>query len=197
MNTALLLVLLQLASTSDDSGWSKEAVVRRGNDPIVRFQARIDGDHLIIKATHEEGWHSYAMDNELRAATALKGKMSLGIEQGIDVKVEQGMELDDHWLQTEPNDYSKPELRWFTYGFGKTAFFACRAKKLTSEAVTLRIKGQACSGDTCCQVDVTLKVQAMNQPDDEKYKTLEGQVQTMLKDLVPVMTSSSETTVKD
>ena len=77
-------------------------MVRQGVDPVVRFQARFEGDYLIVRATHTNGWHTYAMDNELRAATALKGKKSLGIEQGIDVKVESGLELDDRWLQTEP-----------------------------------------------------------------------------------------------
>ena len=137
MIIALLISLLPVASSNIDSAWSKEAIVRQGIDPVVRFQARFERGYLIVRATHANGWHTYAMDNALRANTALKGKKSLGIEQGIEIQVESGLELGDVWLQTEPRDFSKPELRWFTYGFDQTALFVCRVKRITADQVIL------------------------------------------------------------
>ncbi len=192
MIVGLLCSLLFVALSNDESAWSKEVIVRQGQDPVVRFQARLEHDYLIVKATHIGGWHTYAMDNELRAATALKGKKSLGIEQALEVRVESGLELDGLWLQTEPSDFSKPELRWYTYGFDQTALFACRVKKVTSDQAILRVRGQACSGDTCCQVDVVLKIQATNHRDDTPTQLQTDQFKAMLKRLVPVMTPHTE-----
>ena len=186
MIIVLLVALLPVAGTSDDPGWSKEVVVRQGVAPVVRFQARVAGDYLIVKAKHKMGWHTYAMDNELRATKALKGKRSLGIEQGIDIQVERGLEPDDRWLQTKPQDFSQPELRWFTYGFDETALFACRVNKVTSDQVILRIRGQACSGETCCQVNVAIELQAASQPVDETAQSGADPLQVMLQGLVPV-----------
>lgn len=152
------------------------------------------GIYLIVRARHEAGWNTYAMDNELRAAAALTGKKSLGIEQGIDIKVERGLELDDRWRQTEPQDFSQPVIRWFTYGFDETALFACRVKEVTSDQVILRIRGQACNDEECCQLNVALKLQAMNQPVDEPARSGADQFQSMLKGLVPVEKQNKEAT---
>ena len=119
----MTLALLLVALTTHDSMQSNEVVVRHGSDAVVRYRARIEEDFLIITATHEKGWHTYAMDNELRALTALQGKPSLGIEQGIDIQVGEGLELSGPWLQTKPRDLSKPELSW------------CRVKRWGAHAV--------------------------------------------------------------
>lgn len=193
----LLVALLPVALADDDPGWSKEVVVRQGVDPVVRIQARIVSGYLIVRARHERGWHTYAMDNELRAAAALAGKKSLGIEQGIDIRVERGLELDNRWLQTEPGDLSQPEIRWFTYGFDETALFACRVKEVTSDQVVLRLRGQACSGETCCQVDVALKLTTIRPPADEPPRSSADQVQEMLKGLVPVEKQNDAATPQD
>lgn len=193
----LFVALLPVALADDDPGWSKEAVVRQGIDPVVRIQARIVPGYLIVRARHERGWHTYAMDNELRAAAALAGKKSLGIEQGIDIRVEGGLELDNRWLQTEPGDLSQPEIRWFTYGFDETALFACRVKEVTSDQVVVRIRGQACSGETCCQVNVALKLPTIRQPADESPRSGADQVQEMLKGLVPVEKQHDAATPQD
>ena len=104
--TASLWVLLPLLCLADDLEWSKEAVVRQGVRPVVHFQACFDSGYLILRATHEDGWHTYAMDNAVRAAEALKGQTSLGVEQGIEVTIESGIELQEPWLQTKPSDLS-------------------------------------------------------------------------------------------
>jgi hypothetical protein len=185
MISVLLFALLPNGFADDEAGWSKAVVVTSGFEPVVRFQARWEQDYIIVRAMHEPGWHTYAMDNELRSREALKGKKSLGIEQGVAIKVESGLELDNRWRQTAPSDYSKPKLRWFTYGFDRVALFACRVKKVNAGPVMLRIRGQACSGETCCQVDVTLTLPAASQP-AESTQSREKQVKAMLKGLVSV-----------
>lgn len=188
MIQSLIVFVLAAFTVADDAGWSNAVVVRQGADQIVRFQARVDGGYLLVRAMHEEGWHTYAMDNELRAVESLRGKMSLGIEQGIEITVAGGLELEGHWLQTAPRDLSRPELRWFTYGFDQTAFFARRVKNLTADPVVLRVKGQACSGETCCQIDVELHLQDVKPSAVELAQGNDGALKAWLDRLVPVKT---------
>lgn len=187
----LLLVLLPIELTAGEGEWSKPVVVRNGFEPAVRFQARLEGDYIIVRAIHEPDWHTYAMDNARRADEALQGKKSLGIEQGIEIKVERGLELKDRWLQTVPDDFSKPELRWYTYGFERVALFARRVKKVTDDQAVLHIRGQACRGETCCRIDVTLKLPTAIQADDSKQGGAD-RIQSMLKGLVPVKALAKE-----
>lgn len=194
----MILTLLLVSWTTNDPTWSKEVSVMHGRKAVVRYQSRIEDSFLIVKATHEQGWHTYAMDNEARALAALQGKMSLGIEKGIEIKVEGGWELVGSWLQTKPTDLSKPELRWFTYGFDQTAFFAARVKKIRSDPILVHIRGQACSGETCCNVDITIKPADINQPGEGQSQpnewTQQGMtLQGILKDLVPVRTDGAPT----
>ena len=42
-------------------------------------------------ATLQPGWHTFAMDNERRAAEKLAGKTSLGIDQPTQIKVSGGL----------------------------------------------------------------------------------------------------------
>ncbi len=182
----LLLALVQTFSPANEPAWSKEAVVRNGRQPVVRFQARIDNDYLIVRAIHQERWHTYAIDNEARAEKALQGKMSLGIELGIGIEFKSGLKADGEWLQTSPLDLSRPEMRWYTYGFSQTAVFARRVTVLESEPIVLRIRGQACDGETCCAVDAVLEVELPTadlgqSPDDD------ARLRKMLNDLVPVI----------
>jgi hypothetical protein len=101
------------------------------------------------------------------------------------------VETDGSWLQTKPIDLSKPELRWFTFGFERTSFFACPIKTLSTDSAELRIRGQACNGETCCNVDVTLALQI--EADDAGRRAPFGGVPTnqLVKDLVRV--ESAET----
>ncbi|MEZ6062702.1 MAG: hypothetical protein R3C19_20350 [Planctomycetaceae bacterium] len=184
MIAALLLALVQIATTADDPAWSKAVPVRNGRQPVARFQARIDGDYLIVRAIHEEGWHTYAMDNEVRAEKALKGKQSLGIEQGIEIEIESGLKPAEQWRQTNPHDFSKPEMRWYTYGFSQTALFARRVATVTSEPIVLKVRGQACDGETCCRVDIVLEVEEHSAVERTPEQT--ERLRKMLNELVPV-----------
>jgi hypothetical protein len=185
MILALVIVLVSAASTSDEPAWSKAAEVRDGSQSVVRFQARIDCDYLVVRAIHEKEWHTYAMDNQARGTKALQGRKSLGIEQGVEIKVKSGLILDDHWLQSRPRDLSKPELRWYTYGFDRTAVFACRIKTVTAEPIVVQIRGQACSGESCRTIDAVLEIEERPVVEEQSPKQAE-RLRIMLKDLVPV-----------
>ena len=185
----LMLLLASAISAGDEPTWSKAAVVRRAGQPVVRFQARVDGDYLFVRATHEKEWHTYAMDNEARSARALNGKKSLGFEQGVDIKVKGGLVIDDQWLQTRPLDLSKPELRWYTYGFEKTVIFACRIKTVTAEPIIMQIRGQACSRESCLNIDVVLELETRPAVDDQSTSQV-ARRKTMLKDMVPIVHKS-------
>ena len=41
----------------------------------VSYRARVEGDWLVVEATHEPGWHTYSMDNVIRAREKKSGKM--------------------------------------------------------------------------------------------------------------------------
>jgi len=147
----LMAVLMVVAGQAAEQ--PQEASVCEG---AVRLRARIEGDYLIVQATHEAGWHTYAMDNELRAAEKLAGKPSLGIEQGVVITVKSGGDVSPPWYQSAPHDLSKPELRWYTWGFDKEAIFACKRGPAGSEPVELQIRGQACNGKSCRSFNVEL-----------------------------------------
>jgi hypothetical protein len=184
----ILVALLQVASSDENESRLDESVVRQGSNVIVSFRAAVVGDHLVVRATHAEGWHTYAMDNELRAQESLRGKASLGVEQGIEVRVDRGLQLAGPWMQTEPRDLSKPELRWFTYGFEKSAYFVSRIKHVESDEIVLRVRGQACSGETCKQIDLEIHVPAKADHDDLLGEPLPD----LLKRLIPVRVTDVE-----
>lgn len=113
------------------------------------------GDFVVVEVTMEPGWHTFAMDNQRRQDEALKGKPSLGVEKPTSVRVSGAFEVTGPWYQTEPKDFSKPELRWFTWGFEGKAQFVARAIRKPGELGEVTLKGQACSGSICLNVNVT------------------------------------------
>ncbi|MEM6690987.1 MAG: hypothetical protein AAF664_16285 [Planctomycetota bacterium] len=131
------------------------AIVRSGAMPIIRYRAFIYQDYLVVEAKHEKEWHSYAIDNEKRALTALKGRASLGIEKGTTFELPESIQTDGPWLQPSPKDFSKPEIRWYTYGFDGVVYFARKIKK-SDQPFSFKITGQACSGDLCRSINVEL-----------------------------------------
>lgn len=128
--------------------------------PIVTYQAMIQNDHLVIRARHAKGWHTYAMDNDVRAKRKLAGRPSLGVEAPTAIEL-KGLKILGPWLQSSPQDMSMPELRWFRWGYSDDAWFAVRLKPVSSpsEAV-VRIRGQVCDDQHCHKVDVLLTLDA-------------------------------------
>ena len=150
-----LLVGVLAASAGE---WSEPVNVMIETELCVSYQAKVDGDYLVVEANPAEGWHVYAMDNELRSKEALAGKMSLGVDGPTQITLTGGLQPAGGWLQSEPHDYSKPEMRWYTWGYEDSAVFAT---KVTGGGPTqIGIRGQACDATRCKNIDVSLELAA-------------------------------------
>lgn len=140
--------------------WTAPVAVGLGDEQAVSYRAKLDGEYLVVEATQTKGWHTYAMDNELRAHEALKGKPSLGIDAPTQIAVSGALAVAGPWRQSEPHDYSKPAMRWYTWGYDEPALFAAKVKKAGAGAAEIAIRGQACDEKRCKNIDVTLSVPA-------------------------------------
>ncbi len=140
-----------------DTGWSLPVAAGDELEPRVSYRARIQGEYLVIEAEHDVGWHSYAIDNEVRAAARLAGAESLGIELPTSFEV-QGATVVGTWLQTPPEDLSDQEIQWFTWGFNGTATFAAKLQDVGTKPVVVVVRGQVCDANACRDVDVELRL---------------------------------------
>ena len=138
--------------------WSAPAHVLHELQPCVTYRARLDGEFLVIQAAIQPGWHTFAIDNERRAAEKLAGKPSLGIDQPTQIKTQNGLETTGTWYQTPPRDFSKPELRWYSWGFEQQATFVTKVRRTGSGPSQIEIRGQACTDKTCKNIDVSLSL---------------------------------------
>jgi hypothetical protein len=155
----MILAMMMMTLAGD---WSAPADVLHELKPVVTYRAKLDGDMLVIEAALQPGWHTFAIDNESRAAERRKGKPSLGIDQPTQIKLASGLELTGPWYQSSPQDFSKPELRWFSFGFEQKAIFAAKVHRAGAGAAQIGIRGQACTATTCKNVDVSLSVPVSN-----------------------------------
>ncbi len=138
--------------------WTAPVAVLHELKPVVSYRARWTGEHLAVEARLEPGWHTFAMDNEKRAQEKLAGKMSLGIDRQTEIKLGEGLAAADGWLQSVPKDFSKPELRWFTWGFEEKALFVAKARRDGKKEGHVEIRGQACTDTVCKNIDVSIVV---------------------------------------
>ena len=150
------LVLCLAAVAAAD--WSAPAQVLHELKPVLTYRARIDGSYLIVDAAIEPGWHTFAIDNEERAKEKLAGKASLGIDQPTRFSVSNGLEVIGPWYQLQPADFSKPQLRWYSWGFEKQAVFAAKVRRAGAGPAEVGIRGQACTDKTCKNIDLSLQV---------------------------------------
>ncbi|MEZ5365933.1 MAG: hypothetical protein R2748_27275 [Bryobacterales bacterium] len=155
-----LAALSLLAASVWAGDWTAPVAVGLGDEHAVSYRAKLDGEFLVVEATQVNGWHTYAMDNEERAKEALKGKQSLGIDAPTQITVGGGLALAGPWKQSEPHDYSKPAMRWYTWGYDAPALFAAKVKKTGAGAGEIGIRGQACDDKRCKNIDITLSVPA-------------------------------------
>ncbi len=158
-NLNKIITLALIAASGASAGeWSAPVNVLHEFRPIVTYKAKIDGEFLVVQATIQPGWHTFAIDNERRAAEKLAGKPSLGIDQPTNFKLSNGLEAMGVWYQTPPLDFSKPELRWFSWGFEQQAVFATKIRRSGAGPAEIGIRGQACSDKTCKNIDLSLSV---------------------------------------
>ena len=146
---ALSVVVVPVAWTSE---WSESAEVRRRLTTVVSYRAKLEGDVLIVEATHGEGWHTYAMDNVERARKK-SGKQSPETELPTRLNVSGGLALDGAWYQTDPKELSQLDIKWYTWGWDSVARFAAKVRRVSGEPAVITINGQACNASLCSMVD--------------------------------------------
>src|SRR5262245_29338773 len=157
--------------------WTNPVEVRHDVQKCVSYRARLTGEFLVIQAIHEPGWHTFAMDNKVRAQEKLAGKRSLGIDRPTEFVVTEGLQVVGPWYQSEPKDLSKPELRWYSWGFEGKALFVSKVKRLGTGTGSISILGQACSESTCKNIELAISI---------PFDTSAGQADVDLKGLVQV-----------
>ena len=124
---------------------------------VLSYRAKWDGDYLVVRAAIEPGWHTFVMDNKERQTGKARGQ-AVARHRKEHGDHRRRSEPDGPWLQSEPKDFSKPELRWYSWGFERDAVFATKAKRAGQGPAKVGIQGQACSGDICKNIDVEIPV---------------------------------------
>lgn len=174
MNRLLAVALVLVPAATCAAEWTQPVEVHHDDKRCLSYRARWSGDYVVVEALIEPGWHTFAMDNKQRQAEKLAGKPSLGIELPTEVKLTDGLEAAGGWLQTEPKDFSKPDIRWYTWGFDTRALFAAKVKQRAAGRIAIR--GQACTESICKNIDVSIALPA----------PANGSGEVDLKALVPV-----------
>ena len=151
-------VLLALAAPVFCGEWTLQAHAERNGRALASYRAKLDGEYLVVEVKTAEGWHTYAMDNKQRAREALAGKMSLGVEENTRVTVSQGLEVSGPWRQSEPKDFSQPDLRWFTWGFDAPALLAAKVRRTGAGPALVAVRAQICDSVSCQAVDTELEL---------------------------------------
>jgi DsbC/DsbD-like thiol-disulfide interchange protein len=150
-------VLLLIASVASAADWSQPVEVRHEDALAISYQARVDGPYLVVHATVGQGWHTFALDNTQRVMEKLAGKPALSMDRSTEIDA-TGLQVEGSWHQSPPKDFSRPELRMFSFGYERDAVFAAKVRRSGGTAAKLRIRGQACTETVCKNVDVLLTV---------------------------------------
>ena len=172
---ATLLTFLLIAGE-----WTAPVEVRFQEDLCLTYKAKLDGPFMVVQATIEPGWHTFSMDNKTRAEEKLAGKKSLGIDRPTEIVLSAGLDAAGPWYQSPPKDFSKPELRWFSWGFDeRQALFVTKVHRSGAGPAQIAIRGQACTQTICKNIDVAISFPLA--------KANAGAAsETNLRDLVPV-----------
>jgi hypothetical protein len=166
------------AMASQPGDWTPAVEIRHEDELCVAYQARLDGEFLVVKATLGPGWHTFAMDNKRRAEEKLAGQPPLSLDQGTEITPATGLQTVGPWYQSPPKDFSHPELRWFSWGFDGQAMFAAKFRRSGAAKGRLALRGQACTATVCKNINVAISLPLANA--DPRPTTIN------LKDLVQV-----------
>lgn len=133
--------------------WSDPAEVHRGREGVVvSYRAKLTGDLLQVEVTHAEGWHTYSMDNVVRAQKKT-GKDKPETELPTRIAVTGGLVVTDGWHQSKPIELSQEDIQWYTWGFEDKAVFAARVKRGPGATAKVTINAQSCNATSCSMVD--------------------------------------------
>lgn len=161
---ALALTCLASALPLHAGEWSEPVEVLHEHRPCVTYRAKLDGEFLLVQAKIEPGWHTFVMDNKQRSAEKLAGRQSLGVDGPTEIAVGNGLQLAGPWYQSSPKDFSKPELRWYSWGYEGEAQFAAKVERSGASPAQIGIRGQACTETTCKNIDVTVSLPVPRAP---------------------------------
>ena len=116
LGLAVSLLVLSGVSSSSTPEQQDEAIVQVWLDdmPAVSYSARVEGDWLVVEANHEPGWHTYSMDNVVRARER-SGKTRPETELPTAITPLDGLTIQGAWRQSPPLDLSTPDIRWYTW----------------------------------------------------------------------------------
>jgi hypothetical protein len=143
--------------------WSQPAEVRYEEAVVISYTARLDGPYLVIRANLGQGWHTFALDNVQRVEEKLAGKPALSMDRSTEIAV-AGVQVEGPWHQSPPKDFSRPNLRMFSFGYDRDALFAVKVRATGAGSAKLRIRGQACTETVCKNIDVPLTVGVPGKP---------------------------------
>lgn len=158
--------------------WSQPAEVRYEDALVMTYTARVDGPYLVVRANVGQGWHTFALDNVQRVQEKLAGKPALSMDRSTEVTVAAGLQVEGPWHQSPPKDFSRPDLRMFSFGYDHDAIFAAKVRAAGAGPAKLRIRGQACTETVCKNIDVPLTVAVPPKADTSAEVKLNELVQT-------------------
>ncbi len=153
-----LAVFSCFVSAAPAGEWSKPVEVTFNQKTCLSYRARISGAYLSVEATIAPGWHTFAMDNARRASEKLEGKKALSQDMPTQIMVNGALAADGPWFQTPPKDFSRPALRWFSWGFEERALFMVKVRRSGDGPVLVAISGQVCTESTCKKVDLSISL---------------------------------------
>ena len=88
-----------------------------------------------------------------------------------------GVQVEGPWHQSPPKDFSRPDLRMFSFGYDHDAIFAAKVRPAGAGSAKLRIRGQACTETVCKNIDVPLTVAVPAKPGTSAGMKLDELVQ--------------------
>jgi DsbC/DsbD-like thiol-disulfide interchange protein len=155
----MALILLGVApAATRPNDWTPPVEVHYDDNVCLSYRARLDGRYLVVQAALEPGWHTFTMDNKLRAEEKLAGKRSISNDQPTAITLTGGLEVAGPWYQSPPKDFSRPELRWFSWGFEQQAQFVAQVRQSKAAPTRITIRGQACTDTICKNIDVVISL---------------------------------------
>ena len=173
MNRIILLLFVSLTCAAQ---WSQPGEVRHEDALVISYTARVDGPYLVVRANLGQGWHTFALDNVKRVEEKLAGKPALSMDRSTEITV-TGLQVDGPWHQSPPKDFSRPNLRMFSFGYDHDLTFAAKVRPSGDAVAKLRIRGQACTETVCKNVDVPLTVAVPAKPETSAEVKIQELVQ--------------------
>jgi len=152
---AILTICITAAKAAD---WTAPVEVRHDETLCLSYQAKLDGEFLLIRTNVQPGWHTFSMDNKQRAEAKLAGKKAISNDLPTSFTLSGGLEAIAPWYQSSPKDFSKPELRWFSWGFDQPALFVTKVRKSGAGPAQIAVRAQACTESICKNVDLSVSL---------------------------------------